>query len=156
MKHCTNCGAEMQDDIKFCPACGAAQVSDEQVASQQPQEQQPYYGQAPQQPYYGQPQQPYAQQPYVPQGTASVKPFPALGLVGMIFGILAIILTWFLWYLGVVFSIVGLILSAIGVAKRNNYRLAGLAIAGLVCSIVALVLTIVSIILAFAIVAAVM
>lgn len=53
MKHCTNCGAEMQDDIKFCPACGAAQVSDEQVASQQPQEQQPYYGQAPQQPYYG-------------------------------------------------------------------------------------------------------
>lgn len=74
----------------------------------------------------------------------------------MIFGILAIILTWFLWYLGVVFSIVGLILSAIGVAKRNNYRLAGLAIAGLVCSIVALVLTIVSIILAFAIVAAVM
>ena len=155
MKNCINCGAEMQDDVNFCPACGASQVAQEQAKTEaQSQPQQPYYGQ-PQQPYYGQPQ-PYAQQPYVPQGTAPVKPFPALGLVGMIFGILAIILTWFLWYLGVVFSIVGLILSAIGVAKRNNYRLAGLAIAGLVCSIVALVLTIVSIILAFAIVAAVM
>ena len=134
MKNCIKCGAEMQDDVQFCPACGAPQQAQE----------------APQQPYYAQPQQPY----YAPQQPAQVKPFPVFGLIGMIAGIVAVITTWFLFYLGIAFSIVGIIFSAIGMAKRNENRMPGMAIAGLVCSIVAIVLTIVSIILAFAVVGA--
>ena len=145
MKHCTNCGAEMQDDVKFCPACGAAQVSDEKVASQQPQEQQPYYGQAPQQPYYGQPQQPYAQQqPYVPQPQAQgpVKPVSGVAITGLVFACL----TWVFCYMGVIgiaIGLVGLICSAVGVAKKQQYRAPGIAIAGLIVACIAVFITII-------------
>ena len=132
MKHCTNCGAEMQDDVKFCPACGAAQVSDEQVASQQPQEQQPYYGQAPQQPYYGQPQQPY----YAPQ--APVKPTSSMAIIGLISAILSLVVGCYLGVVGIVLGAAGVVLSAIGIAKKDKYRAPGIAIAGLVVACVGL------------------
>lgn len=137
MKHCTNCGAEMQDDVKFCPACGAAQVSDEKVASQQPQEQQPYYGQpqygAPQQqPYYGQPQQPY----YAPQ--APVKPTSSMAIIGLISAILSLVVGCYLGVVGIVLGAAGVVLSAIGIAKKDKYRAPGIAIAGLVVACVGL------------------
>lgn len=54
-----------------------------------------------------------------------------LGIIGMICGILAIFLTLFIWPLGLLLAIGGLILSLIGM-KRDNLR--GYAIAGLMCS----------------------
>ena len=103
MKHCTNCGAEMQDDVKFCPACGAPQEgkpaapaqqpapSEQEVSAQQPAQpaEQPAQGaagapaaqqpvppaQPQQQPYYGQPQYGAQQQPYYGQ------PAPAGGVL---------------------------------------------------------------------------
>ncbi|MGN0517757.1 MAG: zinc-ribbon domain-containing protein [Acutalibacteraceae bacterium] len=65
MKFCGNCGAQMQDNERFCPQCGR----DTAAAQQQPQQQaqQPYQQQAQQpyqQPYQQGYQQGYQQQPY--------------------------------------------------------------------------------------------
>lgn len=60
MKFCGNCGAQMQDNERYCPQCGI------DTAAAQQQAQQPYQQQA-QQPYQQQAQQPY-QQPYQQQG----------------------------------------------------------------------------------------
>lgn len=54
-----------------------------------------------------------------------------LGIIGMICGILAIFSTLFIWPLGLLLAIGGLILSLIGM-KRDSHR--GYAIAGLICS----------------------
>lgn len=146
MKNCSNCGAEMQDDVKFCPACGAAQ-NVEQPAGQQAQQpqygapQQPYYGQAQygapqQQPYYGQPQQPY----YAPQ--APVKPTSAMAIIGLITAILSLVVGCYLGVIGIVFGAVGVVLSAIGLAKKDKYRAPGIAIAGLVVACVGLLISI--------------
>lgn len=146
MKHCTNCGAEMQDDVKFCPACGAAQAADASAGQQEQQAQygapqQPYYGQAQygapqQQPYYGQPQQPY----YAPQ--APVKPTSAMAIIGLITAILSLVVGCYLGVIGIVFGAVGVVLSAIGLAKKDKYRAPGIAIAGLVIACVGLLISI--------------
>ena len=44
MKYCANCGKAMEDNVAFCPECGAAQQAAQQAAPQQP-----VYQQAPQQ-----------------------------------------------------------------------------------------------------------
>ena len=137
MKHCTNCGAEMQDDVKFCPACGAAQAADASAGQQAQQAQygapqQPYYGQAPQQPYYGQPQQPY----YAPQ--APVKPTSSMAIIGLISAILSLVVGCYLGVVGIVLGAAGVVLSAIGLAKKDKYRAPGIAIAGLVVACVGL------------------
>ncbi len=142
MKNCSNCGAELQDEAKFCPACGAAQ-NVEQPAGQQAQQpqygapQQPYYGQAQygapqQQPYYGQPQQPY----YAPQ--APVKPTSAMAIIGLITAILSLVVGCYLGVIGIVLGAAGVVLSAIGIAKKDKYRAPGIAIAGLVVACVGL------------------
>lgn len=64
------------------------------------------------------------------------KKVNALGIAGFVVSLLS------LW-LGVYFciaSVVGLVLSAIAVAKREKYSLGGLAIAGLIIGIVSLVI----------------
>ena len=58
MKFCSNCGAQMQDNERFCPQCGK-----ESASAQQPQ--QPQQAQYNAQPQYA--QQPYAQQQYAQQ-----------------------------------------------------------------------------------------
>ncbi len=54
MKFCNNCGTQMDDNIGFCPNCGAAQNA------------------APQNNFNGQPQQPYGQQPQQAQNGTNV------------------------------------------------------------------------------------
>lgn len=144
MKHCINCGAEMQDDVLFCPTCGASQqAAQEQAATKQAQaQQQPYYGQAPQQPYYGQPQQPYAQ-PYVPQAQGPVKPISGAAVTGLVFSILTWVIGCYMGVIGIALGLVGLICSSVGVAKKLQYRAPGIAIAGLVIACVGLFVTII-------------
>lgn len=134
MKNCSNCGAELQDEAKFCPACGAAQ-NVEQPAGQQAQ--QPQYG-APQQPYYGQAQYgaPQQQPYYAPQ--APVKPTSAMAIIGLISAILSLVVGCYLGVVGIVIGAVGVVLSAIGIAKKDKYRAPGIAIAGLVIACVGL------------------
>lgn len=134
MKNCSNCGAELQDEAKFCPACGAAQ-NVEQPAGQQAQ--QPQYG-APQQPYYGQAQYgaPQQQPYYAPQ--APVKPTSSMAIIGLISAILSLVVGCYLGVVGIVLGAAGVILSAIGIAKKDKYRAPGIAIAGLVVACVGL------------------
>ena len=95
---CTNCGASIQDGTNVCPVCGAP-VQGAQQPNQQPQFEQPQF----EQPQFEQPQfnQPYYQQPAVP---SSVTPSSVLtwGIVGLAFSC-----TFFLSFLGIIFSAVG-------------------------------------------------
>jgi hypothetical protein len=73
-----------------------------------------------------------------------------IALVGMILGIAGIVLIWipYISILGILSAIVGLILSAIGKSKANKTGVGGgMAVAGLICSIIALALIVVVIIL---------
>ncbi len=122
---CRNCGKEIDDGALFCPHCGSQTLN---PSGTQPQ---------------AQPQvQPMTQQ------TVNVQPFNAgpaqeakgtngFGIAGFVLGLLSL-------YLGVYFCItpiVGLILSIVGVVKMKSFKSCnGLAIAGLVLSIIATVI----------------
>lgn len=67
---------------------------------------------------------------------AEKKPVNGLGIAGFVISLLSM-------YLSVYFciaSIVGLVLSTIGYAKRKNHSLNGLALAGIIISIVTFVI----------------
>ena len=88
----------------------------------------------------GSPGSPPPQQPmYAPQVGYSppLVPTNRLEIAGMVLGILSVIFLWF-YPIGLPTGVVGLILSAIGMGKPFGK---GFALAGLVCSIVGLGLT---------------
>lgn len=126
---CPKCGNQNDDNARFCAACGA--VFDN--AAQQPQQ--------PQQPQYQMPQQPmYANmQPVVPG--------KGLAVASMVLGIIGLVL-FCIWYIGIPCSIIGLILGGISSSKAKAYGMkSGMAVAGIVCSCIALGLNIIGIIL---------
>ena len=90
-----------------------------------------------QQAYYPPPQGMYMPQP----GYPGYVPVPAqtngAGIAGMVLGILGLMMFWF-WPLGVPISIVGLVLASIGMRRIEGK---GFAVAGLVLTIIALVLS---------------
>lgn len=67
------------------------------------------------------------------------KSVNGLGIAGFV---VSLVLLWLGLYFCIA-SVVGLILSAVAVAKREKYSLGGLAIAGLVVSIVSLMIWVV-------------
>ena len=135
---CQNCGATISDGTVFCEHCGA-QVS--AAAPQQPVYQQPVYQQPQQpvyqQPVYQQPQQPVYQQPAY-QKAPSV-PGKGLGIASMVIGIVALALGICLGWVGVIASIVAIAMGGVGLNKAKAVGAKnGMAVAGLVCSIIAL------------------
>ncbi len=127
-----------------------------QPPESQPPEQ-PYQGQPYQQPYQGQPYQgqpyqgqPQAAQPYYGQ-PAQYPPPPGygypqsssgtngLGVAGFVCGLVGLIFFW-IPFLGIILALLGVTMGGIGMqqAKRTNSA-PGLAIAGLVLGIVALI-----------------
>lgn len=96
------------------------------------------YGNPPAQPAYQPvPQQPviYAQQPVFVQA----PPSNGIGIAGFVTGLLGLILCWVPW-LGVLLAGVGIVLSGIGISTgKKKGASTGLAIAGLVCGIIALI-----------------
>jgi len=154
MKTCPYCGATMTDDTLICPNCGrpadsapsqAQPTYDQQPYAQQPYSQQPYS----QQPYSQQPysQQPYAQQPYTQAPNQQYQPpygqpyYPAVpesnGLA-----IAALILAF-------VEPIIGIILGAVGLNKLHEPKNRSMCKAGLIISIVRIVLAVILFTLAF-------
>ena len=99
MKFCGNCGTQMNDEERFCPACGADTIGAQNAGQQQQGAAQPYS-----QPMYtydtaGQQQnvnQPYSQPVYGQQPTASpvpaniMKKLPIIAAAAVVVVILAI------------------------------------------------------------------
>ena len=92
MKNCKNCGAEMQDNERFCQFCGTPAEDSAPIAPAQPV--QPAAPEAPQQPNaygYGINQQPYnPNQPYG-QPMYPVAPAPKKSKVGIVIGIIIVL-----------------------------------------------------------------
>lgn len=132
MSFCPNCGAQNADNVAFCASCGG------KLGAEQPVVQQPVY-QAPVQPVY---QQPVYQQPVYQQKPASV-PGKGLGITGMVLGIIALVL-FCVTYVSLPCAIIGAILSGIGLKKAKDVGMKnGMAVAGLVCSVIALAIDVV-------------
>ena len=116
---CNHCGAENQQDAKFCAGCGADLTEQSQVQAQQMYNQPDYQ----QQQMYGQTdyQQPSYQQPmYQPAETGD----PGRG-----------------------FAIASLILGIIfGIVAKNKGSKSPMAIAGIICGAIGIVLWIVMLI----------
>ena len=113
---CNNCGNNCRDGLSFCTNCG------NRLSSLPHQEQ----------PSFVSPQVIYVQQ--VPAQEAPVnpkKPGFALSIPAMIAGIISVV------DMNVFFGIAGIIMSAISIAKGKKAGVKnGMAIAGLVCSII--------------------
>lgn len=141
---CPNCGNVSADDQRFCQNCGALLIQPEtqQPEVQQPEVQQPevYQSQTQpiQQPEYQ--QYPYPQQPCQPQPmqVAPVVPAKGMGITSMVLGIVALAL-FCVWYIALPCAIVGVILGGLALSKAKAAGAKnGMAVAGVVCSCVAL------------------
>lgn len=108
---CPKCSSNIPDNAVHCPNCGAALSSNNAVQVQN------QFGDTEKQGGMG------------------------FGIASMVLGILSILCSCCFYYLSIPLSIVGLILGAIAVHKKNRGR--GMAIAGLVLSIISLGLGIV-------------
>ena len=123
--YCSHCGKQIDDGVSFCPECGAKVGA----PTEQPKQDAPrvYCKNC------GREVSPDAA--LCPNCGAKIepqnkKPINALGIAGFVLSLIS------LWGGSVfVVPIVGLILSAIGVAQREKYSSSGFATAGLVISI---------------------
>ncbi len=118
---CKNCGTEIPEGETKCPNCGESTMNSNNIV-QQPQ---PYY-----QPYPPTP----AQQIVV--NSAPTQQSNGCATAGFVLSLIGFLLGFTL-----IFSILGLILSIVGLAKAKsvNGTGKGLAIAGLVLSILSLI-----------------
>lgn len=132
---CTKCGHNNVAEARFCEECGSP------LGGAAPQ--QPSY--TPPQPSYGMPQQNFGgMQPPRPQGS------PGFGIASMVCGIVALVTACCIPYLPIILALVGVVLGGVGL--RGNRRGKGMAIAGLVTSIIALVPTVIVIVTGSAII----
>ena len=125
--YCNNCGGFVQDGAPNCPNCGMMMGA--------PDAQSMGYGQAMGQPMGQQMGQPMGQ----PMGYGGRQPAHGMAVASLVLGILPFAICWIGegvgYILGMIMAIVGIVLGA--VARKQGNR-GGIAIAGLVVSIVAL------------------
>ena len=86
----------------------------------------------------------YPQGGYPPM-TPEQRSARSMGIAGMVLGIVALVFCW-LWFISLPCAIVGLILSIMAMKKGEK----GMAVAGLVCSIIALAVAVIVTIIAIA------
>lgn len=148
MKFCKHCGAQIEDTVAFCPNCGT-DVSESAVntgASEPIVEPAPQYNAYhPEQPQNAAPYQPY--QTYQNPGVYPEGKLNGLAIAGFIVSIAS-------FFICGISSIVGLILSIIGMVQIKNSVKAGVpqrgngfAIAGLVLGIIGVVFIVIYIIM---------
>ena len=126
---CTSCGAQIRDGVQFCPNCGAKQDAasagaQTNQASQTPQPQVQTYQQ--QAKAYG-------------EAGQKVGDTRTMSIVGLILGVVGIIFDFVFMPLGIILGIAAIIVSGL-VMSRNKGGNNGMAIGGLVCGIVALII----------------
>ena len=116
----------------------------------QPYQQQPYQQQPGQQPYQQQFEQPPYQQPGYSQGNIYAQPgenrSKVKEILALIFGILAVLISCCCTYLGIGLGIASIVLAILS-KNENNGKMPGMALGGMICSIFAIVLCVVAIIL---------
>lgn len=142
MKFCKHCGAQIEDTTAFCPNCGT-NVSDDAVSSSAPEPQySAYQPEQPVQPTQYQPYQEYQNPGIYPEGKLN-----GLAVAGFVVSLVS------MFFCGIS-SIVGLILSIVGMSQIKNsiksgvpQRGNGLAIAGLVIGIIGTVFILIYIIM---------
>lgn len=140
---CTKCGNNNPDGAFCCTSCGAP--------LNQPQA--PQAPVAPAQPVYQAPQAPVQPYPAQPMYNAPVKPVvpgKGMGVASMVLGIISLAL-FCLWYLALPCAIIGVILGGMAMSKAKAAGLKnGMAVAGVVCSSIALGIAIIFMIIAIA------
>ncbi|MBQ3888952.1 MAG: hypothetical protein II738_04295 [Clostridia bacterium] len=144
MKTCPYCGATMTDETLICPNCGRP-ADGAPSQTQPPYDQQPYAQQS-----YSQPanQQPYAQQPYAQAPNQQYQPpygqpYYPTAPENQTLAVLALVFSF-------VEPIIGIILGAVGLNKLHEPKNRSMCKAGLIISIVRIVLAVILVILAFA------
>lgn len=160
MKQCTSCGAPLEEGYTFCPHCGAhcapAQGNKCPKCGAPAKEGYAFCihcgaslhtGAAPgaanaSSGTTGQPS-PQPAPRYAPprQSYGAGRPVNIAGISGLAVGIVALFLVWGP-VLNIILSFVGLVVSGVGISLRRARRLSGFAIAGLVVSIVAMLLAV--------------
>ena len=114
-------------------------MTTEQYDSSYPQNPQPPAPQGYQAPA---PQAYAAPQPYG-DAAAPQAPSNGLGVAGFVTGLIGLVLCWVPWF-GMLLGLVGIVLSGIGISQgKKKGASTGLAIAGLVCGILAVLVWIV-------------
>lgn len=122
---CNHCGAENNPDSRFCAGCGADLM--EQAQQQQQMYNQPTY------------QQPTYQQPMYPQ-TALADPGRGYAIASLVLGIVSFLC------LPAVTGVMGIIF---GFVARKKGSKSPMAIAGIICGILGVVLWIAMLVLGF-------
>lgn len=137
---CTKCGNNNPDGAFCCTSCGAPLNQPQAPAAPvQPTYQAP---QAPQQPYPAQPMYNAPMQPTVPG--------KGMAITSMVLGIVSLAL-FCVWYLALPCAIVGLILGGMAMNKAKAAGMkSGMAVAGVVCSCIALGVAIIFMIIGIA------
>ncbi len=133
MPYCPNCGKDHDANARFCETCGLSLGAQQTV-------------QPSQMPGTYQSIQPL---PAVPPAQAvSAVPTNGTATAGFICGLVAIILIWIPWVslIGIILGVIGLILSGLGLSQANKIAGSGrsMAIAGLVLSIIVVLIFIIA------------
>ena len=134
MKICPYCGNQNEDSVKFCVNCGAS-MADVAPASQfAPVKEEPVQSGSYEQPNTN----PYAYAPTAPVQTVDENPGKGCGIASLILGILGV-LPPFHFLAG----LVGLILGIVGSSKSKKAgKSGGVSVAGIVLSVIALIVAV--------------
>ncbi len=145
---CESCGSPVPDGQSFCPNCGAPVTQAAPAAQPVQPVSQPVYQQPVAQPVYQQPV--YQVQPVVMSAPEQpVRKTNGFGIAGLILGILTLVTCW-IPIVPLFFGFFGLILCIIGLCMKNAGK--GQAIAGLVMTLIGVVIGVVMILFLYGVV----
>ncbi len=138
--YCTNCGNYNPEEAKNCSSCGTPIGK----GSAAPQEN----ASTGYQPYN--PQQTYGQSPYAPQSAPRPTEIPGrgAGIASLILGIVSLVF-FCVFYLSIPAGIAGIVTGCVSVSKAKAVGAKnGMGVAGIVCSVIGIVICILVIVAA--------
>jgi len=141
MPYCSSCGKEHDASARFCESCGLSFGAQQMV---QPVQAQGVY--------------PSIQPVLTVQPAQPVGAIPSNGtaIAGFVCGLVAIILVWIPWIslIAIILGVIGLILSGLGLSQANKIEGSGrsMAIAGLVLSIIVVLIFVIALAIGAAII----